>query len=201
LPVALLSGGTVELGESVSQNAADFQGGQNARLDRGSLLVVPAADTVIKTAYGDVSVAGKSVALVVATRNGLAVFNLDDRKVDAVTVNSGGKNLSIRPGTSAFIVSESVRSLEQINPVQLLSHRRIYEQKLGQGMKAFRSEFAVQSAFAALRPLRHMLTSTDKQTREAGNHLLKTISILVHLQSGGEDFKRMLRPQLTAMAQ
>jgi len=201
VPVALLSGGNVELGAAVSQDAADFVGGTDAHLERGSLLAVPAADTVVKTAYGDVSVAGKSVALIVATSRGLAVFNLDDRKSDAVTVKAGGKNISIRPGTSAFIVSESVRSLEQINPVQLVSHRRIYEQQLGQGLKAFRSEFAVQSAFAALKPLRHMVRSTDKQTRETANHLLKTISILVQLQSGGEDFKRVLRPQLTAMVQ
>ncbi|MBS1989907.1 MAG: hypothetical protein JSS83_05270, partial [Cyanobacteria bacterium SZAS LIN-3] len=203
VPVALIHGGNISISDAATASAAELTDNEKSSktLSRGSVLVMPTTDTTIHTQFGDVAIAAKSVALVIAVRDGLAVFNIDDRKSDAVTITSAGKKLSVQPGTSAFIASEAVRSYEHVNPAQLISHRRMYEQRLGNGMKAFRSEIALPTVFSALKPLRAMVQSQDKETRDMAEHLLKTTSILMQLQSGGEDFKRILKPQLTAYAQ
>ena len=169
-----------------------------ASLAKGSVLTLSAKDTVVKTPFGDVKIAGRSLALVMAWKRGIAVYNFDDRHQDSVVVSTAGKQVSIRPGTSAVIVADSVQAFEHINPAQLVAYRRTTEQQLDQGLKAYRSEFSMQTAIAALKPLRAMIVSNQKETRTVVDHFLKTTVIMMQLQSGGENFRQVLRPEITA---
>ncbi|MBS1989971.1 MAG: hypothetical protein JSS83_05600 [Cyanobacteria bacterium SZAS LIN-3] len=185
--------------------ALAVEGTSGAALERGYLaggtvLSIPKSDTTIKTRHGEVSVAAGSMVLVMALENGLAVYNLDDVRSDAVVVRAAGSNMVVRPGTSVVITSEKASSFAHVNPAQLLCYRRISERQLDQGMKAYRAEFAMQSAIAAVKPLKSMILSQHKETSRVATHFLKTLSILLQLQSSGESFKQVLKPQLTASA-
>jgi len=169
-------------------------------LSNGSVLAMPKVDTTVHTAQGDVSVAANSLVLIMALRDGLAIYNFDDTRSGAVTVKAHGHSFVVRPGTSSVIVSQRVKSFAHVNPAQLLCYRRMIEQQLHNGMKAFHSEFSMLTAFAAIKPLKEIIGSTEKDTKQVGNHFLKTMAIMTQLQAGGESFKQVLRPQLTASA-
>jgi hypothetical protein len=187
IPAALLD----EMADTAGANAVK-------NLTHGSLLAMPQQDCVVKTPCGDVAVEANSVVLIMAFDKGLAVYNFDDRHYGAVKVTSAGSSFAVRPGTSAVIVSEGAKSFSQVNPAQLMCYRRIVEHKLNGGLKAFTSEFALHSGIQAVQPLKAMILSMDAKSRRTAAHLLKTTSILMQLQAGGENFRQVMRPQLTA---
>jgi len=167
-------------------------------LDKGSVLAMPTTDSVLHTPAGDVFVAKGSLALVMALDGGVAVYNLHDTRKDAVTITSGARKVALQPGTSAVIVPSHVTAFEHVNPAQLVSYRRIVEHEFGSGLKAYRSEFAIQTAIHAVRPLKALVVSGDKSTSRIATQFLKTLTILMQLQAGGEKFNQFMRPQMTA---
>jgi len=115
-----------------------------------------------------------------------------------VTITSGARKVALQPGTSAVIVPSHVTAFEHVNPAQLVSYRRIVEHEFGSGLKAYRSEFAIQTAIHAVRPLKALVVSGDKSTSRIATQFLKTLTILMQLQAGGEKFNQFMRPQMTA---
>ena len=63
------------------------------------------------------------------------------------------------------------------------------------------AEFSMQSAIEAVKPLKSMILSKHHETSRVADHFLKTTAILMQLQSGGEDFRQVLHPQMTAYRQ
>ncbi|MBS1994864.1 MAG: hypothetical protein JSS86_01080 [Cyanobacteria bacterium SZAS LIN-2] len=171
-----------------------------SHLSRGSVLSIARADRKITTAFGDVNIAANSMVLVMAFDHGMAVYNFDDTHPNAVTVTAGGKAIAVHPGTSTLITASHVKSFEQVNPAQLVFYRRMVEHELDGNLKAYRSEFSIRSAMHAVRPLRELLVARDKETSRVANHFLKTTAILMQMQSGGEGFRQMMKPRLTASA-
>src|SRR5262249_39800172 len=57
-----------------------------ANLYKGSVVFAPKRDTVVKTQFGDVKVAAKSVVLIMSFTGGTAVYDLDDTHANAVSV-------------------------------------------------------------------------------------------------------------------
>jgi len=166
---------------------------------RGSVLVMPTSDSTVRTPAGDVFVGKGSMALIMVLDGGMAVYNLHDTHKDAVVITGGGRKISLQPGTSATIVPSHVKRFEHVNPAQLVFYRRVAEQELDGGLKAFRSEFAIHSMVSAVPHLRSLILSSDGDSARVGKQFLKTLSILMQLQTGGgEKFSQFMRPQMTA---
>ncbi len=108
-----------------------------------------------------------------ALEHGVAVYNFHDTHKDAVVIEVAGKNLSVRPGASALVVPEHVRSFAPVNPAQLVCYRHMIEQQLENGMKAFRAEFSMQSAIEAIKPLKTMILSKQKETSRVAERFLQ----------------------------
>ncbi len=70
-------------------------------LQSGPLLLAPDKNEVVETPFGSVSVAAGSMALIVSSTKGLAVFNLHDSHKNAVVINGGGGTYAVNPGRSA----------------------------------------------------------------------------------------------------
>jgi fibronectin-binding autotransporter adhesin len=201
IPVALLSNKELNIsGANVASLSSDDSLPGERVLSSGAVLAAPQSDTKVHTSVGDVSIAADSVVLIMTLRDGkgLAVYNFDDRRKDAVCVSAGGRKISVPPGTSTVIVSDSVSTFEQINPAQLITYRYVKERHLNSGLKAFHAEFALPSALVAVKPLKQLITSNHAATKRLGNHLLKTMAILNQLQGGGDNFRQILRSERMA---
>ncbi len=170
------------------------------QLQSGSMLVAPMKDASVQTPLGAVHVAANSLVLVMAFSNGVAVFNFDDANRNAVRFEAGGKSLSVSPGQSVIVTTNNKAALCDINPAQLIAHRSVSERQIGSGLKAIHSEFSVPSALAAVVPIKQLMNSKHPHAVRTSKHLLKTSSVLMHLQTGGSAFTQHRRPQRTAMS-
>jgi fibronectin-binding autotransporter adhesin len=174
---------------------------RKSNLKKGSVLIASSTDSVINTPLGEVSVAARSLALVMSFAGGVAVFNLDDSHRDAVSISVGGSKISLAPGKSVVIASDATKSFDRINPAQLICYQGVTEHVLGNGMKAFKAEFSLPSAINAVAPLKALLQSNHPEAKRICGHLLKTTSIVMQLRGGFDNFRQIRKPQLTAYMQ
>jgi mucin-19 len=173
-------------------------GAHSVNLNRGSVIFAPSRDTLVNTPFGKVKIDARSVVLMMVFRDGLAVFDVDDVHGKAVVVKAGDQELTLNPGMHATITRESVDSFEQVNPAQLIGYRHLHAQPIGQGLKAFVSEFSVMQATNAVTPLKQIINSNRDSARRTANHMLKTAAILQQLNGG--NFEQVMRPSLAAYA-
>jgi hypothetical protein len=162
------------------------------RLSAGSLLAAPIVDTIFKTPFGQVFVAAKSLVLVMAYSHGLAVYNLHDIHKDAALISVNGKTVSLTPGTSAIIVSESVNDFAHANPAQLICYGKMTEAKLGEGLKVYRAQFSLPSAINALPTLSKLVSSKDARASKISGDFLKTAAIVMQLNGGFANFSQLI---------
>jgi len=168
------------------------------KLDGGSLLVAPEADSVIKTSLGNISIKAKSLVLVLTFSGGIAVYNLHDTCKNAVQLESGGRTLAIQPGRSVVVVNNRDKRFEEINPAQLICYGPLSESNLASDMKMFHGEFSLPSAINAVPTLRNLLNSSDAKNKKLADQFLKTTSIMLQLRSNASQFRQIQKPQLTA---
>jgi hypothetical protein len=184
---------TMPLTGSISRTSGDTR---IVTLNNGSVVFAPSRNTIVHTPYGTVKLAAKSLVLIMAFQGGLAVFDLHDLRSRSVTVQSGDHELVLSPGMHAVITHDSIKNFEQINPAQLFGYRGLRERNMGQGMKAFISEFSLSQAIAAVTPLKQIMNSKHPIALKHANHLLKTAAILNQMQTGA--YEQIKRTELTA---
>lgn len=174
---------------------------QHRRLERGPLLVAPQVDLVVDTPHGSVSVAAKSLALVIANDNGVAVYNLHDHRKSAVKLHRDGHTVHVTPGTTAMFFHPTAGSFEDVNPAAFVLYRGAEGKVLHNNKaKLFRAEFEVISLLNALPAFKEMMASESDETRKQMSNVLKTAAILMQLKNGGEAFKTYIKPEVTASA-
>ncbi|HEY9788346.1 MAG TPA: hypothetical protein V6D17_23355 [Candidatus Obscuribacterales bacterium] len=182
-------------------NAADFtqlESG-NLSLDKGSVLVAPAKDLVIEHNRAKLNTAANAIVLVMASSNGLHVYNLHDERKHSVVVNAGSHRLVLAPGHHITLTDGRVRSFEDVNPAEAIGYRSIVSQELAHGDRAFVSEFSGASAIDVVKPLRALMIADNPEARRIRNRLLKTSAIILHLTSGKPPYQQYLKPHLTAL--
>jgi hypothetical protein len=178
---------------SVSSTA---NGVKTVSLKRGSVVFAPSRDTLVNTPFGTVKIDAKSIVLIMSFRHGLSVFDLADAHGKAVVVQAGKHDVVLNPGMHVSITRDSVGGFEQINPAQLIGYGNINERRLGEGMKAFTSEFSVPLAVSAVSPLRQLVNSKHPNAQRVSKHMLKTAAILTQIHNA--KYEQIMRPALTA---
>jgi hypothetical protein len=186
-------------GEVSMNGGANKHGTVSKELVKGAMLLAPEQNTEVTTAFGTVHIAQNSVALIVCTDLGLAVYNLDDKHLGAVRVSANGESIALAPGRMLAITSKAVGGFEQVNPAQFVGYRGITSRELNGNLKAFQAEFNHLSILAGLEPLRSMFKSTDASKRKLGAHILKTSLALSAMSSTKAPFQLMAPPAVTAM--
>lgn len=185
----------------VGSISANVGGPKVATLHRGTLVVAPSTDTVINTPVGQIKVGAKSLALVMAFADGMAVYDLDDVRKGAIEIVANGKSITLSPGQHVFVTSSNARGFEDVNPAQMIGYRGITSRDLNNGLKAFTAEFNVPHAVSAVKPLKHLLQSKHPQDKKVAEHLLKTTAVTMQLRGRGGDYQQVFRPRKTAWAQ
>ncbi|MBU6455352.1 MAG: hypothetical protein KGS72_26510, partial [Cyanobacteria bacterium REEB67] len=168
-------------------------------LERGPLLLSPEHDTVVETPFGNVSVSANSMALIIASANGLSVYNLHDAHKNAVVMSNGSTTVSLIPGRSAALVSTSIKSFEEANQVPFVPYRRVTGKDLANG-KIYQAEFDLTTMVRGLPALKKLVASSDAKQRTSAGNVLKTAAILMQISAGGEPYALYLTPSLTACA-
>jgi hypothetical protein len=168
-------------------------------LNRGPLLVSPVKDMVVDTPHGSVSVAAKSLSLLIVNENGVAIYNLHDHHKHAVKIHRSGHAIAIAPGTSAMIYGSNSGAFEEVNPAEFIRYRGLQTSML-KDAKLYRAEFDVVSLLGALPAFKEMMQSESEETRKDMKNVLKTAAILMQLSASGQPFKFYAKPQVTAMS-
>lgn len=174
---------------------------KEASLNRGTILAVPSTDTLINTPVGQIKIGAKSLALVMAFANGLAVYDLDDVRKGAIEVVAGGQSITMSPGQHIFITRSNAQSFDEVNPAQMIGYRSITSRDLNYGLRLFSAEFSVPHTCHVVQPLKHLLQSKHPHDRKVANHLLKTTAVTMQLRGRNGDFQQVFRPRKTAWTQ
>ncbi|MBX9667329.1 MAG: hypothetical protein K2X93_06905 [Candidatus Obscuribacterales bacterium] len=152
-----------------------------SNLKNGSVLFVPKESMRVETTFGTVTMKKGAVVLLMKYTDGLSVFAIDDTRKNSVVLEAGGKAITLTPGTHATVAITTSGSFDDINPAQAIGHSLVTEQRLGEQLKMFTSNFCVPHSMSSVIPLRAILMSTDTSSRSVSNHLLKTAAVLMQL--------------------
>jgi filamentous hemagglutinin len=170
----------------------------HTRLSHGTLISAPKVDNVIKTALGDVHVKARSLVMIMAYHQGLAVYNLHDTSKSSVFVEVAGSKISIAPGQALIVHSGPHDYFEMVNPAQLVCYGKISQFNLAPGLRAFHAEFSPATAINAVPALRQIVSCNHPQAKRISSDLLKTTSILMEITGGMNHYRQMRRPEMTA---
>jgi len=173
-------------------------------LDRGNVLFAPGRDTVVETPQGKVTISAKSVVLVAASHEKLAVYNMADQHKDSVTIDVQGQKLTLAPGMHMTVAAEDAGAFAQVNAFEAISHRNLTDRVLKPGTKVYTTEFSALSAIGTVKPLQVLAKSQHHEAKKVAERMLKTTAILLTLRgsrvANGGAYQHYFRPTLTAMA-
>ncbi len=152
-------------------------------VNSGSVLFAPTSDTTVVTPKGKVKVAANAVAMVVVEDTHLSVYDVNDLHKNSVVVEAAGRSIPLSPGSHAVITHAGVEQFSDINPVESIMHRGLSRHELGNGHRAFTSEFSVPGAIQCIKPLSAMILSNHSQAKKVKERVLKTSAIIMQLSS------------------
>ncbi len=197
---ALLQGKVSRTVKAEHTNSTSSHDAKRLSLKHGTVLFAPANDTQIETPLGTISIAAKSMVLVMASRDSVSVFDIDDCRHNAVTIKAGDRQFALVPGAHALITRHMSGQFADINQARMIGYRNLREQAVSEDMRVFSTEFSIAHAIALVQPLKKMLNSDHPRARKLSNHMLKTMSILMSLPMRQNSYRQYYRPRLTACA-
>jgi len=168
-------------------------------LKNGNMVFAPQSDITVETDHGTLKIAARSVTVVTQSDAGLSVFNLDDHGKNAVVLQTHGKHISLTPGQHVTVSNHASEHYAEINAIELVQHRGLSKSRLNNGWKVYTSEFSIPSACYAVKPLRSLAASNDKEASKLRNHLMKTAAVIMMLRPDQGDFVQHFKPYTTAM--
>lgn len=167
--------------------------------EKGAMLLAPEQNTVIETPHGSLAVTAGSVALLVSSENGLAVYDLHDSRKESVVLSFGSQRIALSPGRSV-VLTGSGKEFEEVNPVRFVGYRRLSSRAITNETRLYHAEFELLSMVRGLRPISSLISSDNPKARKTMGNLLKTAAIMLELGQGGEQFKYYLPKELMAYA-
>lgn len=182
---------------------AGFVSSGNGMIDDhidGNVLYAPTCDTTIETKHGTVNLAAGSIAVIMQSENSLAVYDLHDGGRNQVVIQTGGKRINLSPGRHITISSNASEDFASVNAIELVQHRSLDQSKLNNGWNAYASEFSIPSACYAVKPLKRLMTSSDRESKKMANRIAKTTAVLMTLRPDHGDFVQHFKPAIAAMS-
>lgn len=190
----------LELGiASVGNGVANMPHSQCVTMDSGSTLFVAAKDMTVVSPKGKVKLAAGAVALVVADADHLSVYDVNDNHKRSVEVEVGGRSIPLSPGRHVTVTHNKVAQFADINAVETMMHRHVGSHELGNGHKAFTTEFSLPAAIEVLKPLKAMLKSNNADAQKVAQKVYKTSAVVLHMSQGGASFEFHTKPKTVAL--
>jgi hypothetical protein len=168
-------------------------------LESGALLLSPHSETIVETAFGTVKLAPKSLALIIASPQQLAIYDLHDDHNGGVMVDAGQTCTVMHPGHSLVLNKGQCDSFELVNPIGYVGYRHITAKKIDDAVTAFQGEFHMLSLVSGLEPLRKMVSSPKSDEKHVSDRLLRTVSLLATMSNSSVPFELKEPPAMAAM--
>lgn len=165
--------------------------GEDATFKSGTAVLAPAEDTTVKTVFGRVDIKAGAIVLLVADSKAISVYNLDDQRINSVAIYTGERTLTLSPGQHAVITERGSGDFARVNPLEAIAYRRISQIEIGNGLKAFTTEFSIPSALAAVSSLKTMVQSNEPAALKRNKHLLKTVAAIMQVKARSENYQRV----------
>lgn len=192
-----------ELGLGVHGTRLEEMPGSNAHkkivsLKSGKMIFAPFVDTTVETPFGNVDIDAKSIALVITSSEGTAIYNFDDLHRDAIKVQVGKTTLNVAPGHHLMVTSAAVQGFDQVNPNEAIGYRGLRDADIGNGLKIFRAEFSVPSAIGSFKALKSLLISRHPSALKLSSHMTKTAAAILQMNRGAERYQQIQNPGMSA---
>jgi len=182
--------------------AVKSESDRKLELSRGNVLFAPKAHAVsIDTKYGVVKIAPHALVLAMHVNGGLAIYNIDDRHSNSVSLDHQGHRFAVAPGQHLFITDRDANEFCDVNASEHILYSGVRKSKLSSNHNVFTAQFLIPSAVAAVKPLRDLVSSDDADSVAKTKRLIKTTAVLMHLQGGLSGYQPHLKPRTTAWAQ
>ncbi|MBX3149884.1 S-layer family protein [Candidatus Obscuribacterales bacterium] len=167
-------------------------------LDNGTALFVPSKDMMVVTPKGKVKLGANSVAVVSIDGNQLSVYDINDNHKGSVVVAAGGRELSLSPGRHLIVTNDRAASFAEANPIESIMHRAVSRHELGNGHRAFTTEFSIPSAVQTVKPLGAMMHSNHAAAKKVAQNVIKTSAVMMHI-GGAAPYEFHTKPRTVAM--
>ncbi len=174
-----------------STGFVSLQGAGNVmHLQNGNIVLAPASDIIATTDLGIIHVAAGSVVFVMKTNDSLCLFNLVDAHTGDVSIVSNKQKITPLLGMQVLLTKHDHPDFELLSPANLIGYRGLQQHDLGAGITAFTSEFSHISALAQVKPLHHLVHSSDSRARKLGQTLLRNAAIVAQVKGGQQPYKQ-----------
>lgn len=136
--------------------------------------------SLIKTHVGDVTCAVGTSALVFDTSKAVAVYNLDSKNSNDITLKlATGQVLPVGLGQQLVVPrQEPVMSFAEINPAPKISVRNPVITKLQSGRQIYHADFSIASVLTVVDPLRLAAKEKPLRYRAGIERIMKNAVIL-----------------------
>lgn len=151
------------------------------------------------TPHGTVTIKKGSIALISSDDKSLAVFNILDEQKGAITIQSDDRHISLTPGRHVTITRHA-GAFAHVNHFASIPHRNLLSETMANGTNLHASEFSMPSAFNTVVPLNCLVTASSPHAKKMMAKLMKTMAVVMHLGTGGGEYRHHYVPELTAMA-
>jgi hypothetical protein len=190
----------VELGiASAANGVSTMPHSSCVTMDNGSVLFVAAKDMTVVSPKGKVKLAAGAIALVVADADHLSVYDVNDQHKRSVEVEVGGRSIPLSPGRHVTVTHNKIGQFNEINAVEAMMHRHVGSHELGNGHKAFTTEFSLPGAIEVLKPLKAMIKSNNTEAQKVAQKVFKTSAIVMQLSQGGASYEFHAKPKTVAL--
>jgi hypothetical protein len=196
--------GSVEKSDHHNKNVctANFASAtaKHRTLDKGPLLLSPLENTVLDTPFGMVSIDSGSVVLVIVTDQELAVYNLHDKRKNAVVINYPSGAIWVSPERIAIFAKSSLKTFQEANPAPFVAYRQLSSVDLSGAMKLYQADFNFQS-LTPLPGLKQLMTEkVDKARKATMGDMLKTAAIMTQYSQSSEPYGFYVTDKVRALS-
>ncbi|MBX9722598.1 MAG: hypothetical protein K2X81_14465, partial [Candidatus Obscuribacterales bacterium] len=158
-------------------------------LSKGVLLVAPEqSSTTVHTEYGDVFVKPGAVALIVADRGNVAVYDIHDFHSNDVSLQFGQKSIPLEAGLFAVFTRQNTANMDDVFTGKRIAYRQAAPIGKSNGANIFSAEFSLVSAFAEVGVLRQLLTTKNVGEKILAERLMKTATIRNLIRGMGQPY-------------
>ncbi|MBX9772227.1 MAG: hypothetical protein K2X29_12695 [Candidatus Obscuribacterales bacterium] len=153
------------------------------RYEVAGVLTCP-VDTYVKTELGNIECKKGATVFIVNCENSVSICTLDSPHLDDVNVCIGNNpKLRLAPGRQIVLTKDMDNKFEKTNPAHLIGYRDEKEVGTVEGTKIIRTDFSLTSALMSIQPLRHLLTSPDREQNRIAENIIRNSAILWGLTS------------------
>jgi hypothetical protein len=170
---------------TMATNNVTLQNG-SLTLNKGTVILAPKKASIVTTPLGFINVSAKSVIMVVATKDSVAVYDFHDDRTGGVSIVAAGTTLPLAPGHHVMLTSRTSANYDRLNPIGCITHRSLTAHEAN-GIKVHSSQFSIMSALSGMKVFGTLRAKGDTRILEPA---LKNAAIIMQTRKTNETYRQ-----------